>query len=272
MAFDGKSIVTGARMGFAFGRGVSAWMLKRRLEGEGYDPITIDAAVEAVKAGRDPQAILAAAKRTYAAKEKQEAFRANPPPVFGSAHWGSDEHLQAAALLRAPDDEPGHGLDLGSHAASGKPIYWSGESHLLTVAPTRTGKSTLAIVPNLLRYRGSAVVLDPKGELAAATANWRREGDRPVYILNPFGLAAAGPTRHAFNPLDDVKDERDATKLAEMIYPRLNDERQRFFDNEAIGFLSAVILFTARYAPPDHEASGPSGTHSPASTRTSTAC
>ncbi|WP_410052328.1 type IV secretory system conjugative DNA transfer family protein [Bradyrhizobium sp. SZCCHNRI1029] len=52
-------------------------------------------------------------------------------------------------------------------------MHWDGDGHLLTLAPTRSGKSVTTIIPNLLRYRGSAVFLDPKGDLYEATSAWR---------------------------------------------------------------------------------------------------
>ena len=38
--------------------------------------------------------------------------------------------------------------------------------HFLTVAATRSGKGTSLIIPNLLHYAGSVIVIDPKGENA----------------------------------------------------------------------------------------------------------
>ena len=65
--------------------------------------------------------------------------------------------------------------------------------------PNGTGKGTRFLIPNLLSIKDrSIVVIDPKGELAAVTADYRRTiGD--VVMLNPFnvlGLGSAG-----FNPL-----------------------------------------------------------------------
>ncbi len=248
---DFKTYSNSARVGFAIGRNVSAWMWRRRLEKEGFDPITIEAVVDAVKSGREPEGILAAARQAYAAKRKQKEMRDNPPPIHGSAAWATTQQIGHGGFLTDDTDLPSHALLLGQTAGSSQTLHWAGESHLLTVAPTRTGKATMQIIPNLLHYRGSAVVLDPKGELAAATAKWRADNVGPVFILNPFNLPDLGGAGHAFNPLDQVTDENQATKLAEMIYPRTDDDRQRFFDNEAIGFLSGVILFTARYAAPE---------------------
>lgn len=49
------------------------------------------------------------------------------------------------------------------------------DRHLLTIASSRTGKGVSLLVPNLLLYDGSVIVIDPKGELARVTARARRE-------------------------------------------------------------------------------------------------
>ena len=56
------------------------------------------------------------------------------------------------------------------------PLHYTGDRHLLTVAPTRAGKGVAAIIPNLLTYPGSALVIDPKGENAMVTALRRGPG------------------------------------------------------------------------------------------------
>ncbi len=67
-------------------------------------------------------------------------------------------------------------------------IFYPGEKHIVTVGPPGCGKSTAILVPNLFRSTNqSMVVVDPKGELAAITAQERRRHGR-VVILNPFGV------------------------------------------------------------------------------------
>lgn len=221
-----------------------------RLKGEGYDPVTVGAVAEAIKAGRSFQSILHIADQRKAQETKRAALKKTPPPVHGSARFATKPEMTEAGLFK---QQAGDSIYLG--LSDHNPIMWAGESHLLTIAPTRTGKSTMQIVPNLLQYKGSAVVLDPKGELLAQTGNWRRDNVGPVYVIDPFNQVTDQPT-HAFNPLDYVETPQDATKLAEMIYPRTNDDKQRFFDNEAIGFLAGVIEFTAKYAPQDRRTFG----------------
>lgn len=245
LGLPGNEIVRSIQTGIHLGRKISAWRYRQRLEKEGYDPLTIETALEAYKAGRDPVLILERAKQAYDLRQKQAEMRLNPPPIHGSARWSTEIDLARAGLLRHPD---GRSIPLGLFG--GNPVAWDGESHLLTIAPTRTGKSHLQIIPTLLTYRGSAVVLDPKGELVRYTARWRQTLG-PVHVFNPFEMPDL-PETSALNPLDAVTDAQSALKLAEILYPRTSDDRQRFFDDEAIGFLAAALEFTARFAPTSH--------------------
>jgi hypothetical protein len=92
------------------------------------------------------------------------------------------------------------GLFLGYRGA--RQIGWQDDRHALTVAGTRAGKGTSLIVPNLLRYPGSVLVIDPKGELGRITGR-RRAQLGELVVLDPFrenGRWASG----SFNPLDEL--------------------------------------------------------------------
>lgn len=82
---------------------------------------------------------------------------------------------------------------------------------LLTVASTRSGKGRAAIIPNLISWPGSVVVIDPKGTNAAVTAARRGNGGgrvtdylgQEVHVIDPFAVVA-GVTSSAFNPLGTI--------------------------------------------------------------------
>ncbi len=77
------------------------------------------------------------------------------------------------------------------------------DRHLVTIAGSRAGKSRTVLIPNLLRYPGSMLVIDPKGELARETALARSEGfGQDVVVLDPFGTS--GFESYAYNPLDEL--------------------------------------------------------------------
>ena len=68
------------------------------------------------------------------------------------------------------------GLLLGRRG--GRLIGWNDNRHVMTIAGSRAGKGVSLIVPNLLLYEGSALVIDPKGENASITAGRRGFGTR----------------------------------------------------------------------------------------------
>ena len=50
-------------------------------------------------------------------------------------------------------------------------MTYSGDGHLITFAPTETGKTSGPVITNALRHPGQLIVLDMKGEVYAATAH-----------------------------------------------------------------------------------------------------
>ena len=146
---------------------------------------------------------------------------------------------------------PGSPID-----APGAPVCSTPEHHTLIVARTRTGKGTRVIIPTLLRYGGSALVIDPKGENAAVTAAIRREHLRQrIHILNPWNELAAtyearGFTQATYNPLDilvrtDPNAVAIAQTLAGAICPAPANAKDRFWQGSAAAILTAVFLWLA---------------------------
>jgi type IV secretion system protein VirD4 len=76
------------------------------------------------------------------------------------------------------------------------------DRHVVTIAGSRAGKSSTVLIPNLLRYPGSVVVLDPKGELARACADRRRAMGQQVHVLDPFGETGVATAAH--NPFAEL--------------------------------------------------------------------
>jgi Type IV secretory system Conjugative DNA transfer len=77
--------------------------------------------------------------------------------------------------------------------------------HAITIAGSRTGKGAAVIIPNLLRWSESALVIDPKGEAAIATAKQRAAMGQAVHILDPFNAIQNEDLQQfkaAFNPLE----------------------------------------------------------------------
>lgn len=101
----------------------------------------------------------------------------------------------------------------------------SDDRHLLTIASTGGGKGRSAIIPNLLTWPGSALVIDPKGTNAAVTAARRGNGGgrvaqslgQEVHVFDPLGvIASQGIQSAVFNPLAQLDPASD--RIAEDIW------------------------------------------------------
>ena len=217
-----------------------------------YGSEVADAYEAAVRTGRDPSPILERAERARLAQKEREELLANPPPLHGSADWAKPKDLYPFLKGREGFDTPSS-LLLGSYTDETTKltsfVHWDDDGHLLTIAPTRSGKAQTAIIPNLLRYRGSAVVLDPKGELYKATSAWRAKNIGKVYRWAPFDDGKSGLPRHRFNPLARIENEHEARELAEQLFPR-DPRSPEFFTEDAVAFVTALILFVKLKAPP----------------------
>lgn len=178
-----------------------------------------------------------------------------PSTDHGSASWMTKNQADRNGFITTD------GITLG-YWAQHDPFGYTGEQHLITVAPNRTGKGTCAIVPNLLNYAGGVFVIDPKGENAIITAATRRAMGQAVHILDPWGIAVdrlrdecgfdgSNPDRPpferaGFNPLDMLKpDSPDLTDDTMMIADALIVSEQggdSHWSTEAKAALAGFIL------------------------------
>ncbi len=116
--------------------------------------------------------------------------------------------------------------------------------HMLTIAGSRAGKGTSAIIPNLLMWQGSALVIDPKGTNAAVTAAHRRAMGQDVHIVDPFNVLGQGSA--SFNPLahldpaaDDIREQIGV--IADAIVVADADAREKHWDEGARTIISGLI-------------------------------
>lgn len=83
------------------------------------------------------------------------------------------------------------------------------ESNIITFGGPGSGKTTGTVVPNLMHWPGSVFCLDPKGELAAQTAEYRKSIGQEVIYLNPTGELKLPNT--PLNPLTSLLDAHEQT-------------------------------------------------------------
>lgn len=168
----------------------------------------------------------------------------DPPTTFGSAKWATLAYLEEHGVV----GETGIRLGRFADKKGEKPLHYDSDRHLLTIAPTRSGKGTSAIIPNLLTYDGSALVIDPKGENAMITAGRRFVMGQDVQIVDPWGITGSSKISK-FNPLDwlvlgDLDITENAMLLADaLIVP--DQKGDSFWTEEAKALLQGIILYVA---------------------------
>lgn len=194
-------------------------------------------------------AVLGAYGRFLRGINRQDAMK--PSGIFGKAEFADLAECRAAGLT---DPE---GLYLG--LLGGVPLFFSGKAHLFLDAPARSGKGVGVVTANLLHYQGSVIVTDPKGELAAMTADHRRERfGQDVAVFNPWGLH--GLPKNRINPLEGVielacdplrqRGLTDEVKAIVMqLYPEPENPQNRFFREGSRSIMRAVLLYLALHAP-----------------------
>lgn len=166
------------------------------------------------------------------------------PTTFGSSKWADVDHMEEKGLFGTDGIVLGSVIDEDGYEEA---FSYKGDRHLLTVAPTRSGKGVSHIVVNLLSYEGSALVIDPKGENAMITANARTEMGQQVYAVDPWHTSGLPVAR--FNPLDwlelgDVDAVENAMLLADALVQKEN-HADSFWAEEAKALLQGLILYVA---------------------------
>ena len=168
--------------------------------------------------------------------------------AHGTAAWASAAELRAAGINAET------GLIVG--AMKGRVMRLPTDRHMLTIAPTRSGKGVSTIIPNLLTCPGSVFCIDPKGENAIVTAARRRRLGQRVYVLDPWGIT--GERSACFNPLAEIDPASpDAGDEASLIADSLVQAQAdsggdgSFWIDEARALIGGVILHIVTGAPPE---------------------
>ena len=174
--------------------------------------------------------------------------RAAAQATHGSARWGTVDEIRQCGHLIAPGKPGGFALGRVSDAPAGLDQRFRFIGHVVTVAPTGTGKGIGAVIPNLLDYPGSALVLDVKGENAAVTARARRALGQAVYSVDPFAVNGDGSA--AFNVLDrlDVWNPDcvgESAIMADALVIAESKGDAVHFDESAKNFLQGLMLHVA---------------------------
>ena len=140
--------------------------------------------------------------------------------LHGDARFASAAEVARAGLIGHGD---GPRILIGRHR--GRFLSLPGQLSVMLSAPTRSGKGVGVVIPNLLNWPDSVVVLDIKGENYDVTAGYRAKHGQAVYAFSPFDEQARS---HRWNPLTAVRTSPlhrvgDLLTIGQVFFP--NDGR-----------------------------------------------
>lgn len=161
--------------------------------------------------------------------------RAQKRPLHGAARFATSAEIRASGLM-------GHtGIIVGRTAH--RYLMLPGQLFALLAAPTRSGKGVGIVIPNLLHFRDSVVVLDVKQENYDLTSAYRARYGQEVYLLNVF---AEDCRTHRWNPLSYISDNPhfrvgDILAIGYILYPQ--DGKDTFFNDQARNLFLGLVLY-----------------------------
>lgn len=128
----------------------------------------------------------------------------------------------------------------------GRYLRFAGQQFVLLAAPARSGKGVGIVVPNLLSYPDSVVVLDIKQENFRLTAGFRRAHGQEVYLFNPF---AEDARTHRYNPLSAISNGvlrvGDILAIGYALYPLGGHDD--FWKDQARNLFLAIVLLLCEW-------------------------
>jgi type IV secretion system protein VirD4 len=169
--------------------------------------------------------------------------------LHGDARFANAAEVASAGLTGGGGKAPKTSILIGRHR--GKFLALPGQLSVMLSAPTRSGKGVGVVIPNLLNWPDSVVVLDIKGENYDITAGYRAEHGQAVFAFSPFDEAARS---HRWNPLTAVRPSPlhrvgDLLTIGQVFFP--NDgggtSSEAFFNDQARNLflgLGLVLLET----------------------------
>ena len=156
--------------------------------------------------------------------------------IFGKAEWSGEAEIRKNGLRDTK------GIIVGKDN-KGKFLIFGGQQFASVGAPTRSGKGVGIVIPNLLTWENSLIVLDVKQECFSITSKYREQGlGQKVFLFDPFSF-----NTHRYNPLEyldfNAPDiELQIQGLANSLYPAGKGGKDFFILQAQAVFVSCVYL------------------------------
>lgn len=134
-------------------------------------------------------------------------------------------------------------------------ICLAGNTNVLMIAPTRSGKGVGSVIPTSLNFPWSVIFFDPKGELFNITSGFRSQFSTVLKFApkNPDGVTVC------FNPLEEVHLDKRIVSDVDLVIQNLFEEAKggensnaQFFNENAKDMIKTVILHVLTADNPDY--------------------
>lgn len=157
--------------------------------------------------------------------------------LHGDARFARANEVRKSGLFAE------EGILVGKY--NGLYLLFGGQQFVLLAAPTRSGKGVAIVIPNLLNFAGSVVVLDIKLENFKYTSGFRAKHGQRVFLFNPF---SEDSKTHRWNPLDGINRDRnfrvgDVLAIGQALYPNSSDSKESFFNDTARNLFLGLTLY-----------------------------
>ena len=161
--------------------------------------------------------------------------------IHGGGIWFGEDDINESIF----NSKGNYQLNLGQLQDSDTLLHYSDEGSLITIAPPGSGKTQCFVLPNMLNWKGAALVLDVKGEIYAATHKWRSKNVGQVFKFSPLDPNNS----NSYNPLVFIRQDgdyiwEDSRFLADMmIVP--SGASDPFWENMARDVLTAAVAYVS---------------------------
>jgi len=164
--------------------------------------------------------------------------------IHGTAHWMEEEEIKKTGLL-----DEAEGVYIGGYKDKRGNIHYlkhNGPEHIMAFAPTRSGKGVGLVLPTLLAWRHSAIILDIKGENYALTAGWRSKHANNICLK--FDPTAPEGQTVKYNALEEIRvgteyETADLQNVTMMIVDPEGKGLVDYWQKSSFSFLNGLILY-----------------------------
>lgn len=179
--------------------------------------------------------------------------------LHGSARFANTAEIRRAGFIiddkdraKLQDKKPSNpSILIGKH--KDKFLEFFGNEFMFVAAPTRSGKGVAIVIPNLLHYPDSVMVLDVKNENWDLTAGFRSKY-QDVYLFSPSPTPEIVNDEkiyrsHRYNPLDYISHDefermKDIGEIANIFFPsNTGNDTSDYFNAQAQRLFTGLVLY-----------------------------